>query len=113
MMGSTLQDCRLRPIEFEDVDFTLASLARADMRTVDLSGCRFRETNLAEADLRDTVLRSADLRGARTIGLRLEGADLRGAQADPDLWTTAKLAKAKVELMQAVGYAAANGLIVE
>jgi hypothetical protein len=45
-LGSTFEDCRLRPIVFDEVDFTLAVLGGADLRGVDLSGCRLRETGL-------------------------------------------------------------------
>lgn len=81
-----------------------------DFRGVDLSGCRLRETSLVEADLRKTVLRGADLTGARTTGTRLDDADLRGAIVDPSLWTTASLARARIDVAQALAYAVAHGL---
>lgn len=112
MMGSTFEDCRLRPIVCEEVDFTLAVLAGADLRGVDLSGSRLREASLVQADLRNAVLRGADLTGARTQGLRLEGADLRGARLDPTLWTTAACRGARIDIAQALGFAAAHGLDV-
>ena len=96
--------CRLRPVTFDEVDFTLAVLGGADLRGADLSGCRLREASLVEADLRKAVLRSADLTGARTIGTRLDDADLRGARVDPTLWTTARLPGAKVDIHQALAY---------
>ena len=91
LLGSTFSQSRLRPITFDEVDFTLAVLGGADLRGADLSGCRLRETSLVEADLRKAVLRRADLTGARTIGMRLDDADLRGARVDPTFWTTARL----------------------
>ena len=48
-----------------EVDFSLAVLGGADLRGVDLSGCRFRETPLVGADLRKAVLRDADLTTSR------------------------------------------------
>ena len=78
MLGSTFVQCRLRPMTFDEVDFTLAVLGGNDLRGLDLSGCRLRETSLVETDLRKAVLRGADLSGARTIGTRLDDADLRG-----------------------------------
>lgn len=112
MLGSTFEDCRFRPVICDEVDFTLAVLAGADLRGVDLSDCRFRETSLVRADLRTAVLRGADLTGARTQGLRLENADLRGARIDPTLWTTASCRGARIDIAQALAFAAAHGLDV-
>jgi uncharacterized protein YjbI with pentapeptide repeats len=110
MLGSVFVQCRMRPLTFEEVDFSLATLGGNDLRGVDLSGCRLRETSLVEADLRKAVLRGADLSGARTTGARLDEADLRGATVDPSLWTTAALAGARVDVPQALAYAVAHGL---
>ena len=85
----------------------------ADLRKIDFTSCRFREANLVRADMRGAVLASADLSGARTGGLKLEGADLRGARIDPSLWTSASVGNAQIELMQAVAYASAHGLVVD
>ena len=87
LLGSTFEDCRLRPIVFDEVDFTLAVLGGAD-------------------------LRGADLSGARTNGLRLEQADLRGARIDATLWTTAACRGARIDVAQALAYAVAHGLDV-
>lgn len=46
MLGSVFVQCRLRPITFDEVDFTLAVLGGIDLRGVDLSGCRLPETSL-------------------------------------------------------------------
>ena len=62
--------------------------------------------------MRKAVLGHADLRGARTVGTRLDEADLRGALADPSLWVNATLSKAKIDIAQAIAYAAAHGVIV-
>jgi uncharacterized protein YjbI with pentapeptide repeats len=110
MLGSVFVHCRLRPITFDEVDFTLAVLGGNDLRGIDLSGCRLRETSLVEADLRKTVLRGADLSGARTTGTRLDDADLRGATVDPSLWRTTTLAGARVDVPQAMAFALAHGL---
>ena len=64
-LGSVFTECRLRPVTFVEVDFTLAVLG---------------------------------------------GADLRGARVDPTLWTTAALRGAKVDIEQAMSFAAAHGL---
>jgi uncharacterized protein YjbI with pentapeptide repeats len=69
-----------------------------------------REANLVEADLRRTLLCGADLTGARTTGTRMEDADLRGATVDSSVWTTASLAGARIDIAQALAYAAAHGL---
>jgi uncharacterized protein YjbI with pentapeptide repeats len=110
MLGSVFVQCRLRPITFDEVDFTLAVLGGNDLRGVDLSGCRLREASLVETDLRKAVLRGADLSGARTTGTRLDDADLRGAIADPALWRSAALAGARVDVAQAMAFALAHGL---
>jgi uncharacterized protein YjbI with pentapeptide repeats len=110
MLGSVFVQCRLRPITFDEVDFTLTVLGGNDLRGVDLSGCRLREASLVETDLRKAVLRGADLSGARTTGTRLDDADLRGATADPALWRTAALAGARVDVGQAMAFALSHGL---
>jgi uncharacterized protein YjbI with pentapeptide repeats len=110
MLGSVFVRCRLRPVTLDEVDFTLAGLGGNDLRGVDLSGCRMREANLVEADLRRTLLCGADLTGARTTGTRMEDADLRGATVDSSVWTTASLAGARIDIAQALAYAAAHGL---
>jgi uncharacterized protein YjbI with pentapeptide repeats len=85
MLGSVFERCRMRPLTLDEVDFTLAVLGGNDLRGVDLSGCRLRETSLVQTDL-------------------------RGAVADPSLWTTASLTRARVDIAQALAYAAAHGL---
>ena len=92
------------------VDFTLAVLGGNDLRGIDLSGCRLRETSLVQTDLRKAVLRGADLSGARTTGTRLDDADLRGATVDASLWSTATLVGARVDVGQAMAFALAHGL---
>lgn len=110
MLGSVFERCRMRPLTLDEVDFTLAALGGNDLRGVDLSGCRLRETSLVQTDLRKAVLCGADLTGARTTGTRLDDADLRGAVVDPSLWTTTSLTRARVDIAQALAYAAAHGL---
>lgn len=110
LLGSTFTDCRVRPSKFTETDFTLSSLAGLDLREMDLSDCRFREANLVGTDMRKANLHGADFTGARTQNLKLDGADLRGARIDPTLWTTAALITAKVDLPQAIAFAAAHGL---
>lgn len=112
LLGSTFEDCRLRPIVFDEVDFTLAVLGGADLRGTDLTGCRLRDASLVDADLRKAVLRDADLSGIRAAGARLDDADLRGARIDPTLWTTTTLRGAKIDIHQGLAFAAAHGLDV-
>ena len=111
LLGSTFTECRLRPITFEEIDFTLAVLGGCDLRGADLSDCRLSEASLVKTDLRKAVLRRADLREPvrRT---RLDEADLRGARVDPTLWTTASVRGAKIDIEQALAFAAAHGLDV-
>ena len=40
LMGSVFTNCRLRPVVLDEVDLTLAVLGGADLRGVDLTGCR-------------------------------------------------------------------------
>ena len=110
MLGSVFMQCRMRPVTFDEVDFTLAVLGGNDLRGLDLGGCRLREAGLVEADLRKAVLRGADLSGARTTGTRMDDADLRGATVDPSVWRTATLAGARVDVGQAMAFALAHGL---
>lgn len=112
LLGSSFVQARLRPAIFDEVDFTLTVLAGCDLRGVDLAGCRLREASLVEADLRKADLGGADLTGARTTGIRLQEADLRGARVDPALWVSAALAGARIDVAQAMGYAAAHGLVL-
>ena len=63
-----------------------------------------------DADLRKAVLRRADLTGVRARGARFDEADLRWARVDPTLWTTAALRGARVDVDQALAFAAAHGL---
>lgn len=113
LIGSVFEDCRMRPAVFDEVDFTLAVLAGADLRGLDLSGCRFREASLVGADLRKAELRGADLLGVRAEGLRLLEADLRSARVDPALWTTAACRGARIDVTQALAFAAAHGLDID
>jgi len=113
MLGSVFVQCRMRPMTFDEVDFTLAVLGGNDLRGVDLGGCRLRETSLVETDLRKAVLRGADLSGARTTGTRLDDADLRGATVDGALWRTASLSGARVDVPQALAFAVAHGLCLD
>ena len=109
-LGSTFVECRMRPLTLVEVDFTLAVLGGMDLRKTDLSDCRLRETSLVGADLREAVLARADLSGDRVQNPRFDGADLRAARDDPTFWTTAKLRGAKVDIEQAIRFAAAHGL---
>jgi uncharacterized protein YjbI with pentapeptide repeats len=61
MSGSVFVQCRLRPLTFDEVDFSLAVLGGNDLRGVDMGGCRLRETSLVETDLRKAVLRGATI----------------------------------------------------
>ena len=54
--------------------------------------------------------RGVDLTGARTVGTRMDEADLRGATVDASLWTTASLTRTRIDIEQALAYAAAHGL---
>ena len=56
MSGSVFVQCRLRPLTFDEVDFSLAVLGGNDLRGVDMGGCRLRETSLVETDLLKAVV---------------------------------------------------------
>lgn len=55
MLGSVFVQCRLRPITFDEVDFTLTVLGGIDLRGVDLSG----------STVDPTLWTTASLAGAR------------------------------------------------
>jgi uncharacterized protein YjbI with pentapeptide repeats len=112
LLGSVFTEVRIRPVTLVEVDLTLSVLAGCDLRGVDLTDCRLREASLVGTDLRKAVLRGADLRGARTQDARFDDADLRGSLTDPTFWTTAKVRGAKVDIGQAVAFAAAHALDV-
>lgn len=113
LMGSTINDCRLRPWTLREVDLRLTALGHADLREVVLAGLRLTEANLVQADLRGADLTGADLTGARMLGARLENADLRGARLDADALVQAHLSGARIDVDTAIRYAAANGLRVD
>lgn len=112
LLGSEFTECRLRPLVLVEVDMTLAVLGGCDLRGVDLSDCRLREAGLVGADLRKAVLRRADLTGSRCNDAKFGEADLRGARMDPTFWTTASVRGARIDIEQALSYAAAHGLDV-
>ena len=68
MLGSVFEQCRLRPVTFDEVDFTLAVLGGNDLRGLDLSGCRLRETSLAFALAHGLRLDAAPTWLVRTSG---------------------------------------------
>lgn len=72
-----------------------------------------REANLVSTDFRKATVSSVDFSGARTVDATFDEADLRGALVDSSLWVSASVRGAKIELMQAVAYAGAQGLVVE
>ena len=79
---------------------------------VDLSDCRLREA--CSGRRRPSQGGAAPRRPQRRPyqDARLDDTDLRGARVDPTFWTTAKLRGAKIDISQALAYAAAHGLDV-
>ena len=111
LLGSTFEDCRLRPIVFDEADFTLAVLGGADLRGVDLSGCRLRETGLVGADLHQAVLRGADLSGACTNACA-RAEPTYAAPASTPRCGRRRRAAARASTSRRVAHAVAHGLDV-
>ena len=110
LLGSVFTECRLRPVTMVEVDLTLAVLGGCDLRRVDLSDCRLREASLVGADLRKAVLRGADLRGParRTPGSTRP--ICAGRASTRRSGRRRSVRGAKIDVDQALSYAAAHGL---
>ena len=110
LLGSVFTECRMRPLTLVEVDFTLAVLGGCDLRGVDLSDCRLREASLV------APICARRCCGARTCGgrsrSRLDEADLRGATSRSDVVDHRQLRGARIDIEQALAYAAAHGLDV-
>jgi len=93
MLGSVFVQCRLRPLTFDEVDFSLAVFGGNDLGGVDMGGCRLRA---AKGD---------QLGGDRPAQGRAARRDHRRVVV-----RTASLAGARVDVPQALAYALAHGL---
>ena len=69
--------------DFEDVDFSRASLAGADLRASNYERCRFDWADLSGADLRACGLHDCSLGGARLDGARLTAEQVARLPLDP------------------------------
>ena len=65
-----------------------------------------------DADLRGTDLSNADLDRARLQNAKLRGANLRGASTEEVNWRSFELTGVRIDLMQAVQFAATHGAVV-
>jgi uncharacterized protein YjbI with pentapeptide repeats len=88
-------------------------------------GSAFRNCNLERTSLWHSEFHQCSLLGSVFVHCRLRpatfdevdftlavlgGNDLRGATVDPALWTTASLRGARIDVAQALAYAAGHGL---
>lgn len=88
-LRADISDSNLRDIEgyklrmvsttAQNVDFSGASLPRADFTKADLTGAKLSNTDLRNARLNQAILRDADLTGAKLGSADLSDADLSGA----------------------------------
>ena len=93
---------------FRNCTFRRTSLLHSTFRHCSFLGsvfteCRMRPIKFVEVDFTLTVLGAADLRGVDLSDCRLRDAGLT-------LWTSAALRGAKVDIEQALAFAAAHGL---
>jgi uncharacterized protein YjbI with pentapeptide repeats len=113
LTGSHFPGATLRPMTATECDWSYTSLRGVDLSGVDLTGQRLREADLTDTDLREADLSGADLRHARLQTTQLRGADLRGAQTEGINWRGFDPTGVRLDLGQAVQFAAAHGALVE
>ncbi len=113
LTGTALVECVLRPVHIQGGDWSYVALRGQDLSGLDLSGLRLREADLTEADLRGTDLRRAELGYAKLHNAKLRGADLRGANLEAVPLKGLDLTDVRIDLGQAMLFAAAHGARVE
>lgn len=80
---------RITGLDFEESDFSNASLVKAQATWAIMNHCQLERADLSRADLRDVHFHSANLKGARLAGADLRRAKLRRANlAGADLSDT-------------------------
>ncbi|WP_432957160.1 pentapeptide repeat-containing protein [Micromonospora haikouensis] len=112
LVGSSFEQCDLRPLRVDGGDWSFVALPGADLRGVRLTDVRMREADLAGADLTGATVTGVDLSGAQLHGSRLLRADLRGSDLSALDPTTVQRAGALIDAEQAVLLARALGFQV-
>lgn len=112
LTGSTFDRCRFGALEVTRGDLAFVGLSGADLRKAVFRRVRMREADLSGARLAGAVLHHVDLSGASLHRTDLTGADLRGSDLSAVDPLTNRLAKAVVDLDQAVVLVQALGVVV-
>jgi uncharacterized protein YjbI with pentapeptide repeats len=109
LVGSTFDDCDLRPMTVTAGDWSFVHLAGADLRTAVFRDVRMREAELTGANLTGAVLSRVDLSGAQLHKAKLLEADLRGSDLTALDPRTCETAGAIIDPDQAIVIARAIG----
>ena len=89
---------QMRMQELDRVDFSGVKLANADFYAASLEKACFHSCVLVDANLANAKMRGADLRGADLSGVNLKDVDLKGA---------------RMNIEQAILFAACHGIVIE
>src|SRR6187397_3517240 len=110
LVGSAFERCSFGPLVVEGGDWSLVSLAGADLRQAEFRNVRMAETDLSGARLDGAVLRDCGLAGAWLRGANLHGTDLRGSDLTSLDPLDADVGEARIDVEQALVIATALGL---
>jgi len=109
LVGSSFDDCDLRPMTVTGGDWSFVHLAGADLRTAVFRNVRMREAELSGADLTEATLSHVDLSGAQLARAKLVRADLRGSDLSALDPRTCETTEAVIDADQAIVIARAIG----
>ena len=112
LVGTTFDRCQLNLLKVEGGDWSLASLATADLTSARFEDVRLREADLGHVKGLGTTLVRVDLSGAVLEGADLREADLRGSDLSSLDPTLTKVKDAIVTFDQAVNVARGFGFDV-
>ncbi|MGH3674159.1 MAG: pentapeptide repeat-containing protein [Mycobacterium sp.] len=117
-----LRGLRTERVVFTDCDFSGVDLGESEHVGSAFRNCTFHRTSLWHSTFRHcsmlgSVFTECRLRPLTLVEVDftlaiLGGCDLRGARSDPTLWTTAAVRGARIDIEQALAFAAAHGLDV-
>ncbi|WP_405094636.1 pentapeptide repeat-containing protein [Micromonospora sp. NBC_01412] len=112
LVGSSFEECDLRPLRIDGGDWSFVALPGADLRGARLTDVRMREVDLTGADLTGATVTGVDLSGAQLHGSRLSRADLRGSDLSALDPTAVERVDALIDAEQALVLAQALGFQV-
>lgn len=112
LVGSTFQDCTLRPLRIVRGDWSFVSLVDADLRGIAAEDVRMREIDLTGARCDQAVLLGTDLSGAQLRGASFQRADLRGSDLSAFDLREVPMSQAVITVEQAMMLAQAAGLVI-